>query len=91
MSRQIVAIYMAKANQGFFSHLGGSAQRLATSNTLVCSAAEGHLFEVTPASNVVWEYVCPVTATGTVAYRRDEWPDTTPWSAPPATPRRTPR
>ena len=74
ISRQVVAIYMSMANQAFFSHSGGSAQRLANSNTLVCAATEGHIFEVTPASNVVWEYISPVTTNGIVTYKRDNWP-----------------
>ncbi|MEI7851423.1 MAG: DUF1566 domain-containing protein [Kiritimatiellales bacterium] len=74
ISRQVVSIYMSMANQAFFSHIGGSVQRLPNSNTLVCAASEGHIFEVTPASNVVWEYISPVTTNGIVAYKRDNWP-----------------
>lgn len=74
ISRQVVSIYMAMANQAFFSHIGGSAQRLPNSNTFVCSSSEGHLFEVTPASNIVWEYINPVTTNGIVPYKRDTWP-----------------
>ena len=74
MSRQIVWMHYAKANQALFSHLASSAQRLPNSNTLICAAAEGHLVEVTAGGEAVWEYVSPVTATGIVAYRRDAWP-----------------
>ena len=74
ISRQVVSIYMSMANQAFFSHIGGSVQRLPNSNTLVCAASEGHIFEVTPASNVVWEYISPVTTNGIVTYKRDNWP-----------------
>ncbi len=74
ISLQVVSIFMSMANQAFFSHIGGSVQRLPNGNLLVCSAAEGHLFEVTPASNVVWEYISPVTTNGIVAYKRDNWP-----------------
>ena len=74
MSRQIVSMFYSMANQGFFSHLGGSAQRLPNSNTLVCAATEGHIFEVTAAGEAVWEYINPVTSTGAVAYKRDNWP-----------------
>jgi sugar lactone lactonase YvrE/formylglycine-generating enzyme required for sulfatase activity len=62
------------ANQGFFSHIGGSAQRLLNGNILVCSAAEGHVFEATSSGAVVWEYVNPVSTNGIVAYKRDNWP-----------------
>ncbi len=45
--------------QSFFSpHIGG-CQRLPSGNTLICEGAKGCLFEVTPAGEVVWEYVCP--------------------------------
>ena len=74
ISRQVVSIFMSMANQAFFSPSGGSAQRLPNSNTLVCAASAGHIFEVTPATNVVWEYICPVTTNGVVAYKRDDWP-----------------
>ena len=43
----------------FFSgHISG-AQRLANGNTLICCGEKGHLFEVTRAGKVVWEYANP--------------------------------
>ena len=75
ISRQVVSIYMSMANQAFFSHIGGSVQKLPNSNLFACATTEGHLFEVTPAGDVVWEYINPVTATnGVVPYKRDNWP-----------------
>jgi formylglycine-generating enzyme required for sulfatase activity len=74
ISRQVVWNFYSMAIQAFFSHVGGSAQRLPNGNTLVCSAAEGHLFEITPAGEAVWEYVNPITTNGVVSYKRDEWP-----------------
>lgn len=55
--------YLQRDNpQGFFSpHIGG-VQRLASGHTLVCEGAKGCVFEVTPAGDVVWQYVCPFTA-----------------------------
>lgn len=38
----------------------GAAQRLPNGNTLVTSTQQGHLFEVTPAGEVVWEFVNPI-------------------------------
>jgi len=82
MSRQIVSTFYSMANQAFFSHTGGSAQRLANSNTLVCAATEGHIFEATATGEVVWEYINPVTTNGVVAYKRDGWPLANPvWRA----------
>jgi len=73
-SRQITWSYAPKASHSMFSHIGGSAQRLPNGNTLVCSDTEGHLIEVTPAGEVVWEYLNPVTSEGIVRFKRDDWP-----------------
>ena len=73
-SRQIVWSYASRAGHGMFSHIGGSAQRLANSNTLICADTEGHLIEVTPAGEAVWEYINPVTSDGAVKFKRDDWP-----------------
>ena len=40
------------------SHISG-AQRLANGNTLVCVGTDGHLLEVTPAGETVWDYTVP--------------------------------
>ena len=37
-------------------------QRLPNGNTLICSGANGTLFEVTPEKEIVWKYVNPVRA-----------------------------
>ena len=74
ISRQVVGIYYSMANQGMFSHLDSSAQRLANGSTLICDSTEGHVFEVTAAGDVVWEYINPVTAAGISSYKRDGWP-----------------
>jgi len=48
--------------QNFYSpHISG-LQRLPNGNTLICSGAYGHLFEVTTDGYVVWEYVSPMMA-----------------------------
>lgn len=43
----------------FFAPLQGSVQRLPNGNTLVCEAADGRVFEVTPDLELVWEYIDP--------------------------------
>ncbi|MBL8860536.1 MAG: aryl-sulfate sulfotransferase [Planctomycetes bacterium] len=43
----------------FFSGFISGARRLASGNTLVTSGAAGRIFEVTPAGEIVWEYVNP--------------------------------
>ena len=51
-------------SRGFSSsHISG-CQRLPNGNTLVCSGMHGHLFEVTPDGEIVWEYINPVTMEG---------------------------
>jgi hypothetical protein len=48
----------------FFSYYISSAQRLQNGNTLVTEGATGRVFEVTPANEVVWEYVNPFKGGG---------------------------
>ena len=48
----------------FFSHYVSSAQRLVNGNTLVTEGADGRLFEITPAGDIVWEYVSPYFTEG---------------------------
>jgi hypothetical protein len=43
----------------FFSQFISSAQRLQNGNTLICEGANGRFFEITPAGEIVWEYVNP--------------------------------
>jgi outer membrane protein assembly factor BamB len=43
----------------FYSGNISGAQRLWSGNTLICEGAKGCLFEVTPAGEIVWEYVNP--------------------------------
>ena len=76
MSNQITWIYTSKSNQSFFSHIGSSAQRLPNGNTLICADTEGHLFEVTAAGDLVWEYINPVTKDGPVKVLPDSYPMT---------------
>lgn len=59
---KIVWEYESKHSNSFNSFRQGAAQRLANGNTLVTSTHGGHLFEVTPDKEVVWEFVSPVFA-----------------------------
>jgi hypothetical protein len=43
----------------FFSHYVSNAQRLPNGNTLITEGADGRIFEVTTAGEIVWEYVSP--------------------------------
>ena len=74
MSKQIVWSYSPKASHGMTSHIGGGVQRLPNGNTLICSDTEGHIIEVTPGGDAVWEYINPVTSDGILKFKRDNWP-----------------
>lgn len=74
ISNQTVWFYNSKAVHGMFSHIGGGAQRLPNGNTLICSDTEGHIIEVTPSGEAVWEYINPVTSGGILKFKRDNWP-----------------
>jgi hypothetical protein len=76
ISNQVVWIYGSKSNQGFFSHIGSSAQRLPNGNSFICADTEGHFFEVTDQGDVVWEYVNPVTRDGIYEVMPDAIPMT---------------
>jgi hypothetical protein len=51
--------YGDKESERFSSGFISGAQRLKNGNTLICSGADGRLFEVTPENEIVWEYVNP--------------------------------
>ena len=58
-SKEIVWEYTGLPLHTFFSpHISG-CQRLASGNTLICEGIWGHIFEVTPGGEIVWEYVSP--------------------------------
>jgi hypothetical protein len=52
--------YTALKKTDFFSSFISGAQRLPGGNTLICSGANGTIFEVTPEKAIVWKYVNPV-------------------------------
>ncbi len=60
VSKQIVWSFTATAPNSFYSPYISGVQRLPNGNTLVCPGAHGHIFEVAPEGDVVWEYINPV-------------------------------
>ena len=79
ISNQVVWMYNSKNDQGFYSTIGGSEQRLPNGNVLICSDTQGHLFEVTSGDTanlprVVWEYINPVTTDGIKQIILDQYP-----------------
>ncbi len=59
--------YEAKNRTDFFSSEISGAQRLPNGNTLICAGVVGHLFEVAPSGEVVWQYVNPMVRNGILA------------------------
>ena len=59
ISGQIVWSYEAVPREAFFSDRRGSSQRLPNGNTLICESERGHVFEVTPEGETVWEFWNP--------------------------------
>jgi Spy/CpxP family protein refolding chaperone len=55
--------YTAPKKSEFYSFFISGAQRLPNGNTLICSGANGTVFEVTPEKEIVWKYVNPVPGT----------------------------
>ncbi|MDP8235843.1 MAG: arylsulfotransferase family protein [Candidatus Erginobacter occultus] len=51
----------------FFTRLLGAAQRLSDGNTLVTESEAGTVFEVTPAGEIVWQFVNPGETGGKIA------------------------
>ena len=58
----IVWSYGGTARQPFESNLRSDQQRLENGNTLITESDGGRLLEVTPAGEIVWEYLNPVRA-----------------------------
>ena len=59
VSKQIVWGYSAYPSSFYAQHISG-CQRLANGNTLITSGTLGHMFEVTSAGDLVWEYTSPL-------------------------------
>ena len=51
--------YTAPTKTNFFSSFISGTHRLPNGNTMICSGANGTLFEVTPDKEVVWKYINP--------------------------------
>jgi hypothetical protein len=64
---KLVWHYEAKNRTDFFSSEISGAHRLPNGNTLICAGIVGHLFEITPTGEVVWQYVNPMVRGGMLA------------------------
>ena len=54
-----VWMYPDPIEEDFYSGFASGAQRLPNGNTLICSATEGLLLEVTADKEIVWKYISP--------------------------------
>ena len=59
--------YEATNRTDFFSSEISGAHRLPNGNTLICAGVVGHLFEITPGGEMVWQYVNPMVRGGILA------------------------
>lgn len=49
--------------EGFFARFISGVQRLPNGNTLICAGPQGHVFEITKAGDVVWDWKSPFRPT----------------------------
>jgi hypothetical protein len=64
LSNQVAWNFRSGMENSFYSSYISGSQRLPNGNTLVCSGACGHFFEVTQDGEVVWEYINPMQGGG---------------------------
>ena len=75
-TNQVVWQYQTKDHNSFYSDFQSSAQKLPNGNWLVTSTNNGHLFEVTPDKQIVWEYVNPISVDDKpYCVKRDDAPE----------------
>ena len=61
---RIVWSYEGSPRESFFSRWRGAAQRLPNGNTLITESEKGHVIEVTPQKEIVWELWNPEIVNG---------------------------
>jgi hypothetical protein len=66
--------YVANPPASLFAAAISGAHRLPNGNTIIDDGTHGTFTEVTPTGTVIWKYVCPVVATGTLT-QGDAIPD----------------
>jgi len=59
VTKEIVWAYTGDPPEDFFSKRRGSNQRLPNGNTLICESEKGHVIEVDPEGQLVWEFWNP--------------------------------
>lgn len=76
---KVVWEFYTNHSSSFNSHRQGGVQRLPNGNTLICSTHGGHVMEVTPKKEIVWEFINPFVFGEPKCVLTNE--DTVPWSA----------
>lgn len=71
---EIVWEYRTKDPNSFSSDYQSAAQKLENGNWLITSTNNGHVFEVTPDKEVVWEFISPISGNTPYAVKRDKAP-----------------
>lgn len=61
-SQEVYWSYGARRSEDLFSKSSGSSQRLPNGNTLITESDNGRAIEVTPANEIVWEFINPARA-----------------------------
>jgi len=62
IAQEIVWVYRGNEQNDFYSDRSGAVQRLPNGNTLIAESNFGRAFEVTPAGEIVWEFINPARA-----------------------------
>ena len=57
-------VWQYENGEDFFSPFRSGNQRLPNGNTLICECDAGHLFEVTPEKDIVWDFWSPFVGQG---------------------------
>ena len=58
-TQQVTWVFGLDPSEDLFSETGGTAQRLPNGNTLITETDNGSAIEVTPANEIVWEFINP--------------------------------
>ncbi len=67
-TQAIVWSYASSEGSPFYSKALGSQEKLANGNVLITESLKGRLLEVTPAGEIVWEFLNPAERNGRHAY-----------------------
>lgn len=67
-NKQVTWLYQSSSQSSFYSSFISSMIRLPNGNTSINAGGNGHMFEVMPSGELVWEYIMPGFAGPSVKY-----------------------